>query len=628
MKIASLFLSCGFWALMATHDSFCIGFLGILFFLFLWLRFHKRGLLWIWVGLISLSLWLCRPIQQEVHPGVYHIYQIKQNYVLARNKKTSIIVYGIEDPNFYDCYYVSRVERIDHLKNIHQFSFSDFMAKQNIQYCGYSSSKQFVSSSHSLKSQLYSRWKDNKVIQSNLYGIYQEETPSIVTRLGLPVIGIFYILKRRIQKYISKEKAQILLLILMLGYGYLFLFTVSFVRFFLLFFYTSIFKKREWALSASIVTFLCFLPGYATDFVFVFPIVYRLLSYTKKRKQHRAFVLAISQLIYFHELNIPLLLCFSWIRMIHSYIVLFSLLPFGQSFSNLWYDWIQKFPLSHFHYVPGLLFYILVILFVIIPKKRKMVCIALCILPWIQPYMDPFFHVYMIDIGQGDCTLILEPFHQSAVMIDCGQSFYRDNVKEIIIPVLKDLQVKQLDALILTHSDFDHDGGASELEKSMPIKQVIRSRDEIPKVKYPFFSLLPKRDASDTNDESIVSYFSYDGFQYLWMGDASMQVEQALMNQYDLTVDVLKLGHHGSNTSSSMTFLDQLRPTVGLVSVGKKNHYGHPSSMVISNCHTLGIHIFETRRHGMIHLFSFKGILCVETATHLIGIVKTRIIKP
>ena len=112
------------------------------------------------------------------------------------------------------------------------------------------------------------------------------------------------------------------------------------------------------------------------------------------------------------------------------------------------------------------------------------------------------------------------------------------------------------------------------------------------------------------------------------MGDASMQVEQALMNQYDLTVDVLKLGHHGSNTSSSMTFLDQLRPTVGLVSVGKKNHYGHPSSMVISNCHTLGIHIFETRRHGMIHLFSFKGILCVETATHLIGIVKTRIIKP
>lgn len=54
------------------------------------------------------------------------------------------------------------------------------------------------------------------------------------------------------------------------------------------------------------------------------------------------------------------------------------------------------------------------------------------------------------------------------------------------------------------------------------------------------------------------------------MGDASMQVEQALMNQYDLTVDVLKLGHHGSNTSSSMTFLDQLRPTVGLVSVGKR----------------------------------------------------------
>ena len=77
--------------------------------------------------------------------------------------------------------------------------------------------------------------------------------------------------------------------------------------------------------------------------------------------------------------------------------------------------------------------------------------------------MDPFFHVYMIDIGQGDCTLILEPFHQSAVMIDCGQSFYRDNVKEIIITVLKHLQVKKLDALILTNTHIYHDGGHYEL---------------------------------------------------------------------------------------------------------------------------------------------------------------------
>ncbi|MDY3035331.1 MAG: MBL fold metallo-hydrolase [Absicoccus sp.] len=628
MTMASYFLAIGFWALMITHDLFCIVTLGMFYMFFLWIRFHKPGLLCLWMGLIVLSMFLCYPRTQEVHPGIYRIYQIKQNYVLAKNKDTAIIVYGIKDPNFYDCYYVSQIEPIDHLKNIYQFSFSDYMAKQNIYYCGRSHAKQFISSSHSLKSQLYSRWKENKVIQANFYGIYQEETPSILTRLGLPIIGIFYIFQRRLQRYISKEKVQIILLILMIGYGYLFVFTISFVRFFLLSFYTSFLKKRDIALSASIITFLCFFPKHATDFVFVFPILYRLIPYTNKRKQYRAFLLAISQLIYFHELNIPLLLCFSWIRTIHSYIVLCSLLPLGQSLTNVWYDWIQKFPLSHFHYVPGLLFYLLVIGFVLYPEKRKIACIGLCILPWLQPYMDPFFHVYMIDIGQGDCTLILEPFHQSAIMIDCGQSFYRDNVKDIIVPVLKDLQVKRLDALIVTHSDFDHDGGVTELEKMIPIQQVIRSRYEKPKVKYPFFSLLPKRETSDTNDESIVSYFSYDDFHYLWMGDASVQVEQELIQQYKLSVDILKLGHHGSSTSSSMAFLDQTRPKVGLVSVGKKNNYGHPSSTVIANCHTLGIHLFETRKEGMIHLFSFKGILCIETASHLIGIVKTSIMKP
>jgi competence protein ComEC len=300
-----------------------------------------------------------------------------------------------------------------------------------------------------------------------------------------------------------------------------------------------------------------------------------------------------------------------------------SLIPMIRHIALYAYSLLTHFlslcPKLQYHYTPGFLF--LFFLFFLIWKRKTWIVIGLCLLPFFQTKIDPFFHVYMLDIGQGDCTLIVEPFSRSAVMIDCGGNLYRDNVEQVVYPFLQSIQVNHLDALIVTHDDFDHNGGVDNLSKLISIDSIITNPNKTPSVSYPFFSLLPDRQEQG-NDGSILSYFVYDEVGYLWTGDASIKIEQELIQSYTLNVDILKLGHHGSDTSSSYSFLDTLRPKLGLVSVGYKNRYRHPSSQVIACCHQMGIQTLETKDVGSIHLFSFRGCLFFESASGLFGIIR------
>ncbi len=237
-------------------------------------------------------------------------------------------------------------------------------------------------------------------------------------------------------------------------------------------------------------------------------------------------------------------------------------------------------------------------------------------------FFDPFFHVYMLDIGQGDCALLVEPFQKSAVLIDAGQNVFRDNVATVIVPFFRSRGIRQLDAVVVTHNDFDHSGGVEELQKQIPVRQIVTSRDERVDVDYPFVSLLPAREVQEENDESIVSYFSYDGIDYLWMGDAGVEIERQLLKQYDLSkVDVLKLGHHGSQTSSDFSFLAQTNPQLALISVGENNRYGHPHPRVIQNLRNLEIDTLMTKDDGMVHIFSLGRFCFVESAKGKIGML-------
>ena len=109
----------------------------------------------------------------------------------------------------------------------------------------------------------------------------------------------------------------------------------------------------------------------------------------------------------------------------------------------------------------------------------------------IEHFLDPFFEVMILDVGQGDCALITLPHHQGTIMIDAAGSLYKSIPEEVILPVLKDAQVERIDVLILTHEDYDHSGGYEELSALVEIDRVVTSKEDVsdPSVVY----ALPQR---------------------------------------------------------------------------------------------------------------------------------------
>ena len=95
---------------------------------------------------------------------------------------------------------------------------------------------------------------------------------------------------------------------------------------------------------------------------------------------------------------------------------------------------------------------------------------------------------------------------------------------------------------------------------------------------------LNNKDYGNENDNSSVIYTELNGYKFMFMGDASATTEKEILNKYNLSsIDVLKVGHHGSKTSSSKKFIDEINPRYGVIIVGKNNRYGHPNKEVLNN---------------------------------------------
>ena len=125
---------------------------------------------------------------------------------------------------------------------------------------------------------------------------------------------------------------------------------------------------------------------------------------------------------------------------------------------------------------------------------------------------------------------------------------------------------------------------------------------------------LNNKDYGNENDNSNVIYFNNNNYKFLFMGDAGMEVEEELIEKYNLqNIDVLKVGHHGSKTSSSKSFIDEINPKYSIISVGKNNRYGHPNKEVLNNLENTKI--YRTDQDGSIMFKIKNNQLKIETCS-------------
>ena len=245
------------------------------------------------------------------------------------------------------------------------------------------------------------------------------------------------------------------------------------------------------------------------------------------------------------------------------------------------------------------LFYYLAIKFTPVYKRIGLFLPLLLIVHFLPIENMIVSYVSFINVGQGDSCLIHKG--NTDILIDTGGSIYKDIASECLIPYFKSKRIYDIDLVIITHNDYDHNGALSSLINNFKVDNVITKKDSFPiNINGILLENLNKSSYSDDNDNSLVLSFKMWGKRFLLMGDASTKVEKTILDsKKELKCDVLKIGHHGSNTSTSEDFIRTIKPIDAIVSVGR-NYYGHPHKEVLSILDKYNVRIRRTDLEGTI----------------------------
>ncbi len=275
-----------------------------------------------------------------------------------------------------------------------------------------------------------------------------------------------------------------------------------------------------------------------------------------------------------------------------------------------------------------ILFYYLILLLSILFLRYKRYFISFLSLLFIVAILFTFkyantnIEITMIDVGQGDSFLIRDRHNSCNMLIDTGGSTNNTVADYTLLPYFKSLGISSLDFLVITHADFDHFGEAEFLLNNINVNAIIlnafensekidnllsiashynisvyslEAGDNFTCGNLSFDILSPAKNYNDTNDNSLVLYTQINSDGWLFTGDISKEVELKIMNAYPhLKIDVLKLSHHGSNTSTSAEFISHFKPKYALISCALDNRYGHPTDEVLAILTKYNITIYRT----------------------------------
>lgn len=247
--------------------------------------------------------------------------------------------------------------------------------------------------------------------------------------------------------------------------------------------------------------------------------------------------------------------------------------------------------------------------------------------------------VKIMDVGQADAALIYS--NGCSAVIDAGLTSSADDISAD----LKGADIKDIDALLITHLHMDHAGALAKIAMSFPIDNLIIPNRDSSAEAMPTVNEAEKRvvaekgkvftategmnfnigefevtllayfpDATKENDRSIITMAKIGNKKFLFTGDVEKATEaDVLAEKLNIDCDVLKVGHHGSNSSSTAAFLKAASPKYAAISVGKDNMYSHPSNKTIVALKNCGAEVYRTDKNGDISFYVENGNIRVET---------------
>ena len=625
----------------------CVFLIGMLSF---YLRHFK-----VKIAMLVLLLSLLLPVfPKPIEPPmskILKVHEVHTNYVIAQAGKTKALVYTDTPLGFDDIIQVSgNYESINTIHNINDFHFQTWLARRNIHYQIQNKNVRILKEGTSFRHRILSniqKKKDQQAaawLEAMLFGIHETELSYFITSSGMHIAFLMSALERFLTRYIHRQKAMLCVIVLSGCLGICTSFTTAIWRILCFRGIRLVFDRLSYKdqVGLGMVVLLRIFPYMAYELGFLLPVAFMLVGIFHRAKRPRwAQSLSIMipfQFLFFHSCNPISILIFPYLRKAYAFLyilcLLYGIFPYPyftvfftwlsnalstfetigfESFYRVSFPWLLLWLVSLIHYIEG-------------ERKAKYKLCILFLYTFFAPYLNPFGEIYIIDVGQGDCTLISLPYGQGVMLVDVMGSKYKNIPKDIIMEQLRMRGIRKIDTVLLTHDDYDHSGGLKELQECIPITQIITEKQEKGSIRnYEFPIVLYDYQHPDSNENSIITYFDFYGLRVLLMGDAGVEAEAELMKKYPkLEVDVLKLGHHGSKTSSSLPFLHQLQPSLALISAGRNNRYGHPHQEVLEHLKQEHITALMTPKEGGISIKFCKFFAFFKTASGEFGIIKHR----
>lgn len=474
---------------------------------------------------------------------------------------------------------------------------------------------------------------------SDSYDYYKDIGVAHLLAISGMHVSVFVSILRKLLFFLSKKKQDKFISIILLFYAFITGFTASILRVVVTFIISSLNKNYDYKLSRmkmlilSMYLLLIINPFFITNIGFLYSFVcsFTMIIISKFLKKNY-FINLLIITFYMTLFTLPITINLNYEINLMVFISNFLLIPFVSyilfplalltiifRFLNPIFTLctlvMQKlaYLLSSFSFtkiiIPKtsifliIIYYALLISFIYYNRKKYLFFIIILIgFIKLKPFFNEYDNIIFLDVGQGDSMLYITKYQKKVYMIDTGGIRNR-NVSDNSMLYLKSLGINKINYLILTHGDFDHAGDAQNIINKIKVNKVIFNNDEyktletnitniLNKKNIPFYkakdinipniSFINDYNFNDENSNSIVSYMNINNIKFLLMGDASIQTEKYLTCKYNLkNITFLKVGHHGSNTSTSKEFINYIKPKYSIISVGKKNRFGHPKDSVL-----------------------------------------------
>jgi competence protein ComEC len=566
----------------------------------------------LFVGRTSINF--CEPITSG------KVVELNDQSIIVNQGFTNVLV-PVHDVNLYALQDTVTLYDLKHIEpTYHSYGFKlDYWIKsRNICYKSSEQDSYTVKGSGLLnwlsKGGFNSNQKFIKSIRSLLFQSNPEDDMVIFISMGLIYTLIIRLLRLCFLKQ-KNEKIELLCVSLIFLYlSFQLAFPLSLVRVWV--FYLSAYFVKDSILKFSLNLLICaFISPYGlSQLAFILPLMFQFTSLflpLKSRFIQRTLVILVVLISFNHSISLMNIVLYPILIILYRYTIVLSITLSIFPFFNSIYlngvdllNMINGFSLESF-LLKGHVSLVFLVLYILIYhytnhyKRTQLILLILFVLSGPYFFSIPYLYtVTMINVGQGDSILIQSPFNREVVLIDTGSPYHYRSLKTYL-----DAQsINKIDVLIITHDDSDHNGNIKELSKDFRIHEIVFKGKDIILDKLYLDNLDFNQSFDNDNDSSLIYSMNLMHTKFLFMGDLSIHAELELINKYPyLEADILKIGHHGSKTSTSDALIKRVQPRIGLISVGT-NVYGHPNYEILERLNDYFILVLDTKTNGDVKI--------------------------